>query len=647
MGLALLAPWGVARSYQPEFTARTLFSTSVFEAARNKVERRGLAMLDEGRCIARAEGTRSSITVWRHGGFQVQVRDNGLPVGSRSLDEQSFPQFSSEVLHAVLPLAIHERPEHVLIVGLGAGQVLESVLAAPVLSATCVEPKPELLAAYRTAGSPLAGENPMADERLRVWTASASRAFDGAGKYDTILVQPDHPTMASGVTWHTREFYRRAADRLSTDGVFSQRLVTVDLGPTSLRGLVATAQAEFRDVLLMDGGPGEMLLLGTNSPAGLVRPGLVARLQADHVRRRLSAAGLDWSSVVNHAAWSHSQLAQFTSDGGTAPCSIANPWLIFALPNETWNWTDKSAALRETLVDKSGRLADWLGDDAAAPEIVRRLAEVKGQQDLMVKYGDEYWAYRKAVREQVTHKPRSMLKDRGGKNSALHDEDRRRMQYFQALAKAIKTRSSEDVERLEAFVRPYDPLLSFFVHAEAAEILGKVQPRQPERELRHRLHTIYYSPPQNRSVRAVVEAMRLIKEFPEAVPDPARRWDVRNALLQALAARWNARGGVTPASTLQTLGDIDSSLVLSEQLFSLQAETAPDAGWSAEDWHARHKVLQKYLVAPLEGYRQRLLPHHHRTQLEYASRPAGLSAPAPKQDGPEFVPTVPGLPLGN
>jgi hypothetical protein len=117
--------------------------------------------------------------------------------------------------------------------------------------------------------------------------------------------------------------------------------------------------------------------------------------------------------------------------------------------------------------------------------------------------------------------------------------------------------------------------------------------------------------------------------------------------LQALAARWNARGGVTPASTLQTLGDIDSSLVLSEQLFSLQAETAPDAGWSAEDWHARHKVLQKYLVAPLEGYRQRLLPHHHRTQLEYASRPAGLSAPAPKQDGPEFVPTVPGLPLGN
>jgi hypothetical protein len=646
-GLALLAPWGVMRSYQPEYTARTLFSTSVFEAARNKVERRGLAMLDEGRCIARVDGTRSAITVWRHGGYQVQIRDNGLPVGSRSLDEQAYPQFSSEVLHAVLPLAIHERPEHVLIVGLGAGQSLESVLAAPVLSATCVEPKPEVLGAYRAAGRPLGNDDPLADERLKIWTMSASRAWETTSRFDAILVQPDHPTMAAGVAWHTREFYRRAASRLTTDGVFSQRLITVDLGPASLRGLVATAQAEFREVMLVEGGPGEMVLLGTNSPAGLVRAGLVTRLQADHIRRRLSAAGLDWSVVLNHAAWSHSQLTQFTSDVRTSPCSVANPWLVFAIPEETWNWTDKLTALRETLVGKAGRIADWIGDDADAPEIVRRLAEVKGQTDLMVKYGDEYWAYRQAVREQVTHKPRSLLKDRSGKSGHLHDEDRRRMQYFQALANAIKTRSLEDIERLEAFVRPYDPLLSFFVHAEAAEILSKVQPRQPERELRHRLHTIYYAPPRNRSVRAVVEAMRLVKDFPEAVPDAARRFDVRNALLQALAARWGARGGVTPASTSQTLGDIDSSLVLSEHLFALQAESAVEAGWSAEDWRARHKVLDRYLVAPLEGYRQKLLPHHHQKQLEYALRPGEVTAPAPSKSGPEFVPTVPGLPLAN
>lgn len=647
VGLALLAPWGVMRSYQPEYTARTLFSTSVFEAARNFIERRGLAMLDEGRCVARVDGTRSSITVWRHGGYQVQVRDNGLPVGSRSLDEQAFPQFSSEVLHAVLPLAIHERPEHVLIVGLGAGQALESVLAAPILSATCVEPKPEVLAAYRAAGRPLETDDPLADERLKIWTMSASRAWETTSRFDAILVQPDHPTMATGVAWHTREFYRRAASRLSSDGVFSQRLLTVDLGPASLGGLVATAQAEFREVMLFEGGPGEMVLLGTNSPAGLVRAGLVTRLQADHIRRRLSAAGLDWSVVLNHAAWSHSQLTQFASDVRSSPCSVANPWLVFAVPEETWNWTDKLTALRETLVGKAGRIADWIGDDTDTPEIVRRLAEVKGQTDLMMKYGDEYWAYRQAVREQVTHKPRSLLKDRSGKSTGLHEEDRRRMQYFQALANAIKTRSLEDIERLEAFVRPYDPLLSFFVHAEAAEILSKVQPRQPERELRHRLHTIYYAPPRNRSVRAVVEAMRLVKDFPEAVPDAARRFDVRNSLLQALAARWGARGGVTPTSTSQTLGDIDSSLVLSEHLFALQAESAAEAGWSAEDWRARHKVLDRYLVAPLEGYRQRLLPRHHQKQLEYASRPGELTAPAPTKQGPEFVPTVPGLPLAN
>jgi hypothetical protein len=604
--VALLAtPW-LTSTYRPDLAARTLFSTAVFENLRAGTDPTELAWLDEGRLILQVEGTTGTFTAHRYGGAQWQLRKNGLPLGGVSSDETAFPNFSGDVLLAALPLALHEQPERVLLLGLGTGEVLSTTIACPILTADCVEADRALLALHRGPLAAERGTSPFSDERVAVRVADPHWFVRTPGPtYDVILSQPDYPILATAAASHTREFYRDCSRKLSAEGIFAQRIRITDLGPAVLTTLIATLQSEFPSVILFDTAPGEFLLVASPSGTGLVRKGLVDRLRAGHLQQRLATAGVDWSMLLNLAAWSRDDLMKLLAANRPEECTRSNPNLLFSIPSEAYSWAPKQQQIGALFHPYRARLANWCGQDGDSPEVVRRLAEVAGQQDLMLKYGDEFWAYRKAVREQVTSKPRSLLKDAHGKSGdRLHDEDRRRIQYFQSLKVALEKRDGDSLARLESFERPYDPLLSFFVHAEAAEILAKFEPRQPARELAHRLHTVYYAPTHTRSVRAVVEALRLVNQFPEAVSDPSRRWSVQSALLTALDGRWSTRREVTSNASRQLLSDLDTSLLLARQTLDSLAQTHTAAGVAAEEWQARERVLNRTLVTRLEGFRQ-------------------------------------------
>ena len=98
----------------------------------------------------------------------------------------------------------------------------------------------------------------------------------------------------------------------------------------------------------------------------------------------------------------------------------------------------------------AGRLLAWIGDEATSPVLVRRLAEVQGQQNLMTTYSDQYWAYRASLRDQVKEKPRSQIQQVSAddEQKQMHPEDRRRLQYFATLGRAVKSHQAADIERL-------------------------------------------------------------------------------------------------------------------------------------------------------------------------------------------------------
>jgi hypothetical protein len=347
------------------------------------------------------------------------------------------------------------------------------------------------------------------------------------------------------------------------------------------------------------------------------------------VRAVLADSGLDWTVLINIGALDRTGLQKFTNTVPGAINSACNSRLPFSLPRDSMRWGLKLQEVHEELDQLAGRLIEWLGPEASTPALVRRLAEVQGQQELMTTYSDQYWAYRASLRDQVKEKPRSQIQQTSASDDEprMHPEDRRRLQYFTALGKAVKTGSAADIGRLLKFAEPYDPLISFFVHEEAAEISSRSAERDYARELRLRLHAVFFSSPRDASLRNVVAALKLLREHPESEPDPEARWDDLNALLQALKMKWEARIGVRPANIREAVNDIDTTVLAAEQTFQTLDALTAEAGLPAELWTARRSALEKTLIRPVRTYQLELVPLLHR-------RPAA-DEHAPVDPGPD------------
>jgi hypothetical protein len=600
--------------FDPRRSAKLLFNSNAADARRTGVAAEQLMLLDDGRNVATVTGQRGIYTVWRYGGHQLQIRENGIPRGVVSTDEDVFPRYVPETLQAVFPLVLHEKPERMLLMGLGSSEALSAGLLFPLTDIVCLESDAGLVRVIRETVASDSGMNPLDDERITMAVCDPTVGVAAVpGQFDVIVSSPEHLALGRAQPCLTTEFYARAARKLSADGVFCQRLHFIDFGPRPLRTIVRTMQSAFRDVIVLEAAPGDLLIAATNDERGLIRPGLVARFEYPHVRAVLGQSGIDWTMVLNLGALNREGLGTFMGKLAGAPNSAATGRFPFSMPREVMRWGFKIREVHEALSPSHSRILAWVGKDAESPALVRRLAEVQGQFELMTKLSDQYWAYRGSLRDQVKEKPRSKIQQASASDEPrrLHAEDRRRLRYFKALGQAIHSGRAEDIEHLLEFASPYDPLISYFVHEEAAEIYSRLHERDYARELRLRLYSTFYSSPQDASLRNVVAAMRLLCKQPESQPDPLRRWDELNALLQALKLRWEARSGVRPADVRQAINDIDTTVLAAEQTFEVLERLTVEAGLPPDLWTNRRSVLEQNLIRPVRNYQLQLLPFLH------------------------------------
>jgi hypothetical protein len=598
-------------NFDPERSAKILFNSNAFSAYQNGIDPSLLESLDDGRHLATVAGQRGIYTVWRFGGHQLQIRDNGIPRGVVSTDDVAFPRYAPETLQAALPMTLHERPARLLLMGLGSSESLGTSLLFPVTEIVCLESDAALVHVIRELVAVDTGTNPLGDERVRLEVCDPALGLAAIpGEFDVIVSSPEHLALAGAQVFTTVEFYRRAARKLSPQGVFCQRLHLVDFGPRPLRTIVRTMHSVFRDVILLEAAPGDYLLAATNDGRGLIRPGLVDRFQLPHVRALLAQSGFDWSVALNLAAADREGLEKLTADATAPPQTAGNSRLPLSMPRELLRWGPKVQEVYEALRPARGRILDWVGEEGTSPVISRRLAEVQGQFELMSKFSDQYWAYRASLRDQVKDKPRSQIQQASATDEQprMHPEDRRRLRYFKALGRAVRSGRAADIDRLLAFASPYDPLISYFVYEEAAELDARSNERDVARELRHRLHATFFSSPQDASLRNVVAALALLREHPESEPDPQARWDDLNALLQALKLRWEVRSGARPNDVAEANDDIDTTVLAAEQAFQTLEWLTAEAGLPPDLWAKRRTALEKTLIRPVKAYQQQLLP---------------------------------------
>jgi len=447
-------------------------------------------------------------------------------------------------------------------------------------------------------------------------------------QYDLIISNPVQSVVTQSQSEYTAEFYQNVVRHLNEGGIFCQRFQHIDFGAQPLRVMAQTFISQFKQVIAIEIANGETLFLGTNSEQGFIRKNLLDRIQAPQVRSTLAQVGWDWSVLLNLAAYSGNALQNMTNDVNTNPNSTANGAFAFTLPYEMMRWGFKREEIQEMISqeDRTGRLIDWMHVEKEDPIVLRRLSEITAQNKLMAKYPDQYWKYRKPAKDQITENPRSLIKqvaaENLGKESYIHDEDKRRMLYFKALSNALE-KPNPSIQSISHVIRigtVYDPMISYFMHDEVAELYKKSKSAPPKLEFAHRLHAVNYGSALDRSINSVVRAMELATKNPDMFRTSAQQWDHLNGLLQELKRRWDNRSQARPVTSKQALHDIELSLSAAEQAFKTMKEIHDKVGISEEDWRLRKLVLERTLVRPLQTYHSRVLPHHYKKTREEAKK---------------------------
>ena len=186
----------------------------------------------------------------------------------------------------------------------------------------------------------------------------------------------------------------------------------------------------------------------------------------------------------------------------------------------------------------------------------------------------------------------------------LHPEDQRRKEYLKVLGEAATSDapSTGEVERLAEFAEPYDPLVSYFLHEEAARLYDRSETPDRTAQLTHLLYSIHYSPGEDRSVRNVVAALQLLLDEPDLIADPHQRWDEMNSLLDVLRHRSSLRVQTDKTASSFELVDAEQSIQTAERAMDAMDVLAAEAGVAASDWEHRKTVLERMLVRPMWTY---------------------------------------------
>jgi Tfp pilus assembly protein PilF len=108
--------------------------------------------------------------------------------------------------------------------------------------------------------------HPLDDPRLRLVSNDGRNfIYTTDEKFDVIVSEPSNPWVTGVANLFTLEYFKRGAERLKDDGLFSQWLQIYEMAPEDVRTLIATFRAAFPHVYLFRGAEGDLMLLGSKN----------------------------------------------------------------------------------------------------------------------------------------------------------------------------------------------------------------------------------------------------------------------------------------------------------------------------------------------------------------------------------------------
>lgn len=250
--LVLLAVLGFfAPRWTPEFLALgawRITGVKSWEEFKNfRKKRYKVIFFDEdkdGTCAVIASGNELILTV------------NGKPEATR------FGDLRTEVLSGHIGMLLAPRIDNLLMIGLGSGITLGSVLRYPVKSAEVVE----LLPCVVEAASRYFGKDSgfaLKDKRVKLIIDDAQSYIRRTMKsYDIIISEPSNPWMKASSNLFTVEFFKELRKILSEDGVLIQWFHTYEMTEDVLKMVFKTFLEIFPQTWVFAPQSGDLILAG-------------------------------------------------------------------------------------------------------------------------------------------------------------------------------------------------------------------------------------------------------------------------------------------------------------------------------------------------------------------------------------------------
>ena len=611
-------------SVETSRTSSLLFSERTAAAVQRGVAQELIGQSHVNRLMTTVPSSLGEITVWQRTGSVLEFQRNGMPIGRISTDTDVSPQPIEDILPAILPLASHEQPARVLLLGDDTGVCLRVCTHFPVQEIVAVRSDARITELAQTLTWSREQLPPDQDERVHILHEPAMLALRRRElkSFDVVISSGETAGLPSAACQFTAEYYQAARSRMMPDAVFCQRFRQSDPGPEPLKAVLATLMTAFTNVGVIQTMPGEMLLLASDSDKGLIDPELLSRLQRDHVRREIATAGWDWAQVaILPLVDARDSLGVFSHESPPHAISGSNCGLAMLLPFEAVRRADKPAELLAAFGPHQQQLLAAIPAGEDHHEVKRRLSALTQQLEILAGMPDQPWTYRKSLQmemKQSARPPRDVIQ-RGMINKVAHPLDVLRQRYLVSLGQALSAARRGEltpalIRRMDTYTDNFEPLITNFAHYEIVRLHELSQHPSPTEEFRHRLHIVFYTSPVDASVRPVIFAMQQLVDHPSLIGDDTQRYDMLNSLLQKMIERWEARTAWEPRSALRVQNDVDLSVGVANRAMAQMEEVCDTAAVDKAEFYLRRRFVNAALIKPLRDYRDQVLAHRMKSE---------------------------------
>ncbi|HXG37505.1 MAG TPA: fused MFS/spermidine synthase [Bacteroidota bacterium] len=248
------------------------------------------------------------------------------------VDASTHSDLPTQVLLGQYPMMLHPKVNDALVIGLGSGVTVGSILTHPVRSVDCVEISPEVVDASRFFDH--VSNRPLEDARVRVIVDDALAYLKLTGKtYDVIVSEPSNPWIAGVGNLFTREFFQQCKERLNPGGWMVQWFHVYEMGDETFQLVVRTLRETFPHVVMWQSLNKDMILFASEEPIQLDEARVRAKFDLPSVRQDLQRIAIpDAATLFSLQLLSEETVSQYADFG---PVNTENlPLLEYWAPRD-------------------------------------------------------------------------------------------------------------------------------------------------------------------------------------------------------------------------------------------------------------------------------------------------------------------------